>query len=146
MAQEDGGRHDLERVRRRLEQWRRQHGGAGRSIPESLWAQAAGVARVEGVVATARRLRLDRRRLERRLAEAPASLPGVWRSAGAQSDFVEVVPARLSLPARTVVRFESPDGKRLHVESSEPAAPVDVVALAEAFFARARTRTRGRHR
>jgi hypothetical protein len=133
MAQEDGGGRELERVRRRLEQWRQQYGGAGRRIPEGLWAQAASVARVEGVAATARRLRLDRLRLERRVAGAPASLPEVWRSTGASNDFVEIDPVRSSLPSRTVVRVESPDGRRLHVESSARRCykPASVVALGD---------------
>jgi hypothetical protein len=149
MAQEDGESRELQRVRRRLDQWRRQHGGPGRPIPESLWAQAAGVARAEGVAATARRLGLDRWRLERRVAEAPAPapapLPQVWRDNGSSADFVELDSSRWSLaPSRTVVRLESPDGERLQVESSEPTTPIDVVALAGAFLAWTRTRVRRR--
>lgn len=143
MAQEDGGSRELERVQRQLDQWRQQHGGPGRSIPESLWAQAASVARAEGVAATARKLRLDRWRLGRRAAEAPslARLPEVWRATGSGADFIEIDTSRLTRgPSQTVVEIQSADGERLRVESSEATTPIDVVALAEVFLARTRRR------
>src|SRR5256885_3078749 len=55
-------------TRARLAQWRAQHGGRGIPVPEELWAEGVKVARVEGAGTTARALRLDRARLEARMA------------------------------------------------------------------------------
>lgn len=47
----------LEETREALERWRRAHGGRGKPIPAAFWTDAASVARVHGVGATARALR-----------------------------------------------------------------------------------------
>jgi len=64
------GRSRLALTRARLTQWRAQHGGRGIPVPEELWAEVVKVARVEGAdtTARARALRLDRSRLEARMA------------------------------------------------------------------------------
>jgi hypothetical protein len=62
------GRSRLALTHARLTQWRAQHGGRGIPVPEELWAEVVKVARVEGAGTTARALRLDRARLEARMA------------------------------------------------------------------------------
>ena len=52
----------LEDLRQRLEQWRSTHKRRGR-IPETLWAEAAELARQHGIYQTARTLRLEYTRL-----------------------------------------------------------------------------------
>jgi hypothetical protein len=101
-------------------------------VPEELWAEVVKVARVEGSGTTARALRLDRARLEARMAmDRDAEV------AEASSGFVELDAGRLGLSARTVVRFHGRDGERLEVEIGTGAA-IDLAALAEAFWRRGR--------
>lgn len=126
------GRSRLALTRARLTQWRAQHGGRGIPVPEELWAEVVKVARVEGADTTARALRLDRARLEARMAVARGA-----EVTEASSGFVELDAGRLGLPSRTVVRFHGRDGERLEVEIGTGAA-IDLAALAEAFWRRGR--------
>jgi hypothetical protein len=100
-------------------------------VPEELWAEVVKVARVEGAGTTARALRVDRARLEARMA--------MDREAGdereASGGFVELDAGRLGLSPRTVVRFHGRDGERLEVELSA-GATIDLAALADAFWRR----------
>jgi hypothetical protein len=126
------GRSRLALTHTRLTQWRAQHGGRGIPVPEELWAEVVKVARVEGAGTTARALRLDRARLEARMAmDQEADVAEV------SSGFVELDTGRLGLSVRTVVRFHGRDGERLEVEIGTGAA-IDLAALAEAFWRRGR--------
>ncbi len=126
------GRSRLALTHTRLTQWRAEHGGRGIPVPEELWAEVVKVAQVEGAGTTARALRLDRARLEARMAMDRG--PEV---AEAGSGFVELDAGRLGLSPRTVVRFHGRDGERLEVELAAGAV-IDLVALAEAFWRRGR--------
>lgn len=95
----------LSEVRRRIELWR-QTRRCRTAMPEELWQAAAGVARVVGLNATARALRLDYYCLKQRLEKCSSR-------SGKSPSFVEVqVP-----PAPPVVEFlvelERPDGGRM---------------------------------
>jgi hypothetical protein len=129
----------LERMRRRLERWRQRYGGRGRPIPAELWEQAACVARVEGVAPTARALRLDRYRLAQRAGGGASDAIDGPNETEATGAFVELDASRLSLGARTVVRFASRDGDRLEIELGGVPA-VDLVALAATFWRRSSRR------
>lgn len=126
------GRSRLAVTHAQLTQWRAQHGGRGIPVPEELWAEVVKVARVEGAGTTARALRLDRARLEARMAMAAGAEVGP-----ASGGFVELDAGRLGLSPRTVVRFHGRDGERLEVELGSGAA-IDLAALAEAFWRRRR--------
>jgi hypothetical protein len=126
------GRSRLVLAHTRLTQWRAQHGGRGIPVPEELWAEVVKVARVEGAGTTARALRLDRARLEARMAMDRGVEVGE-----ASGGFVELDAGRLGLSPRTVVRFHGRDGERLEVELSAATA-IDLAALAEAFWHRRR--------
>jgi hypothetical protein len=126
------GRSRLALTRARLTQWRAQHGGRGIPVPEELWAEVVKVARVEGSGTTARALRLDRARLEARMA-----MDREPEVVDASSGFVELDAGRLGVSPRTVVRFHGRDGERLEVEIGAGAA-FDLAALAEAFWRRRR--------
>ena len=126
------GRSRLALTHARLTQWRAQHGGRGIPVPEELWAEVVKVAQVEGSGTTARALRLDRARLEARMAMDRGT-----EVAEASSGFVELDAGRLGLSLRTVVRFHGRDGERLEVELAAGAA-IDLAALAEAFWRRGR--------
>jgi hypothetical protein len=54
----------MERARRRVERWRERR-AAGMSMPESLWAMAAQLARRHGIYPTARVLGLEYNKLKR---------------------------------------------------------------------------------
>lgn len=129
MKQQNAGRGRLDGTRRRLERWREMYGGPGRMIPEELWAEAAAIARIEGVNATARALRLDPRRLRRRMESGDAG------SAKASDGFVEIDASGLCSPGRTVLRFEGRDGERLVVELNGASA-CDVAELARLLWSR----------
>jgi hypothetical protein len=125
-------RRRLDQTRIRLAQWRAQHGGRGIPVPEALWAEAIEVARVEGVEATARGLRLDRSRLAARMTRSSAAASGE-----VATRFVEIDARPLGMPPRlvTVIRLEGRDGERLEVELAA-GAMVDVAALVDAFWRR----------
>jgi hypothetical protein len=127
------GRSRLALTHTRLTQWRAQHGGRGIPVPEELWAEVVKVARVEGAGTTARVLRLDRARLEARMAMDRGA-----EVAEASSGFVELDAGRLGLsPRTTVVRFHGRDGERLEIEIGAGTV-IDLAALAEAFWRRGR--------
>jgi hypothetical protein len=128
------GRSRLALTHTRLTQWRAQHGGRGIPVPEELWAEVVEVARVEGAGATARALRLDRARLEARMAMDRGT-----EVVEASSGFVELDAGRLGLSPtpRTVVRFHGRDGERLEIEIGAGTG-IDLAALAEAFWRRGR--------
>jgi len=125
-----GARLDL--TRDRLARWRERHGGPGIPLPDELWAAAVEVARIEGVEVTARALRLDRLRLEARMANEPRS--EIVDATGG-SAFVELDARRLGISSRTIVRLEGRDGERLEVELGAGTA-IDIAALAEVFWRR----------
>lgn len=145
----------LDQARARLARWRAQHGGRGIPVPEALWAEAVEVARVEGVEATARGLRLDRSRLAARMplegvgatarglrldrSRLAARMPPAGAAAGGEvgARFVELDAGRLGLSPRTVIRLEGRDGERLEVELGT-GVMVDVAALIDAFWRRRR--------
>ena len=130
------GRDRLAQTGERLARWRAQHGGPGIPVPEALWAEAVEAARVAGVDATARALRLNRSRLAARMTAATVTGEDeARREAGGQ--FVELDAGQLVRPPRTRIRLEGRDGERLEVEL-EAGAAIDLAALAEAFWRRGR--------
>lgn len=97
----------MSEVRRRIEHWRRTR-RCRTAMPEELWLAAATVARVAGLNATARSLRLDYYCLKQRMSETPSL-------AGKHPGFVEV---RIETPAQTpaveyLVELERPDGGQM---------------------------------
>ncbi|MGH9888486.1 MAG: hypothetical protein ACREBE_23335 [bacterium] len=130
------GRDRLAQTGERLAQWRAQHGGPGIPVPEALWAEAVEAARVAGVDATARALRLNRSRLVARMTTARVAVHGGASGEGG-GGFVELDARQLGRSPRTVVRLEGRDGERLEIEIGAGAA-IDLPALAEAFWRRSR--------
>jgi len=126
------GRSRLALIHARLTQWRAQHGGRGIPVPEEMWAEVVKAARVEGASAAARALRLDRARLEARMAMDEGAEAGE-----ASGGFVALDAGRLGLSPRTVVRLQGRDGERLEVELSAGTA-IDLAALVDAFWRRRR--------
>lgn len=129
----------LEEMRAALEQWRRAHGGRGRPIPAALWAEAAAVARTQGLGATARALRMNPAKLARLVAAAPRA-PGAGSEARAASAPAFVALGGLRVPASresgVVVELASRDGDRMRVELTGDAHGVELAELARAFWSR----------
>ena len=64
---------DLNELGERVTEWRAAHGGRGSRIPDHLWKDAVGVARVAGVWATAKALHFNYEALKGRLKQAGSS-------------------------------------------------------------------------
>ena len=120
----DGAPVGVAELGERIDRWRRTRGKPCR-MPEGLWRAAARLAEKHGLNRVAAPLRLDYYNLKRWVEEgtrrASASVP--------KPTFVEVRPA--AAPAGSVLELEKPGGKKLTLRLS---APLDVVALAEAFW------------
>jgi len=127
-----GGR--VETVRQRIEHWRATREKRS-PMPEKLWEAAVSVARVHGVWATTRVLRINYESLKSRVSGgATDGRAGAARSAG----FVELAAGQLGGPgerAGTVVELAAADGARLTVRLPSGEG-LDVVALADAFWRR----------
>ena len=137
MAEREAGRSRLGRTRQRLQRWRERYGGPGQPIPEELWDEAVEVARIAGVDATARALRVDRGRLAHRMPLASSSGAAAEAPGRARDGFVELDARGLCAPGQAVLRFEGRDGERLDVELSG-ASGLEVAELARAFWSRPR--------
>jgi len=122
---------ELVAVRQRVERWRRKDGGRGSRIPEDLWNEAAGAARVCGVYRTARTLRLNYDRLKTRAA----ATEGEGRSRKiAASAFVELRMEPVGA-AGAVIELVSRRGEQMRIHLSG-ARTTDLVSLAQAFWSR----------
>ena len=130
MRNANNGAWDLGAMRRRMGRWRERHGGPGRAIPNELWDEAVEVARLEGVPETARALRLDARRLKRRLEATTERTEPLGDGFTA---FVELGASELSASGRSAVEVVNADGERMRIEV---AGGVDAEALVRAFRAR----------
>jgi len=131
MGRAKQGGSGLAAARQRLERWRRRRGGRGTRIPAELWEEAVNLAGEEGAEKTARALRLDKGRLERRVEAAGRA----QEARASRFGFVELGAAELGGRGRDVVQFVSSDGTRVHVELT---GSLDVEALARAFWDRGR--------
>ena len=118
-------------VRRRLDGWRRKHGGRGKRIPEVLWGEAARVARAEGVSATARVLGLRLKRLKERVERSPERAVGDGRVPA----FVELTGMGVAGGSRAVVELVNGVGQQMRVHLVG-ASTAELVGLAEAFWGR----------
>lgn len=117
---------DLTAGARGVNRWRERRKRPGR-MPEDLWSECVALARVHGVNAVARALRLDYYSLKRRV-EASSRRSRVSPPVPV---FVEarVPPAPLS--AECVFELENPGGGKMTVRVC---GPIDVVTLAEALW------------
>jgi hypothetical protein len=134
-----------------LAQWRK-HGGGGRGkrIPDGVWQQAAAVARVDGVLATARATRLNLERLQACVAaaEATPALRGIARrQSGRQGDealarshaqpqgpqFVSVQLAPSARRPALTIELISRSGERMRIESADG---LDVADVVHSFWSR----------
>jgi hypothetical protein len=133
----------LEQAQRWFEKWRDEiggRGGRGTPIPPELWAEAVEVARVEGVGATVRALRLNAGQLRKRMAisqSVPESVAILRSGMGddASREFVELDAHQLFSAGRNVMQFIGRDGERLRIDVADIKG-VDLVEVALAFWSR----------
>ncbi|MEE9161491.1 MAG: hypothetical protein V3U35_00840 [Candidatus Neomarinimicrobiota bacterium] len=116
----------IDRVRQRLERWRRTRKKRSR-IPEGLWNAAVQLAGRYGVNKTAQSLRLNYYELKKRLDAAPRAAP-VGREPIAS--FVEL--ASPALVPECLVELESPSGTKMRIHLKGTAAP-DLALLSSLF-------------
>jgi hypothetical protein len=143
---------ELNELGKRVETWRRQRRKRAR-IPDELWAAAVGVAKLNGVWATARVTRFNYEKLNRLASEEGRQERGGHKLATALT-VVDSVPAEgrapatmapafVQLPAgaasglgaaavaRTVIDLVGRHGDRMRVELS---GGVDLAALVQGFW------------
>jgi hypothetical protein len=124
---------ELGALQERVERWRRDGGGRGARIPEELWDAAVAVAREEGVYATSRALRFNYYSLKDRMSAV--DLERRTEETRVPAAFIELPRGSLGGGGRAVVELVGRGGG-LRIEVTG-ASPVDVVALAQAFWSRA---------
>ena len=130
MGQEaDGVGEDLERLRRRLEEFRSTHALRSR-LPESLWAAAAELAKRHGMYQTARALRLDYAGLKKRI-----EIHGQARRkrTTASPSFMEFIAPGAKPVADCTVEVESVQGSKLRL-NLQAIATAELVNLIRAFI------------
>ncbi len=93
----------VQRVRRRLERWRRTRTHVRAPIPPRIWAAAVALAREEGVYQIARALPISYGGLKQHLEAADRSA-----GADARSQFVEVRPMPVPVSHDWVIEIEGP--------------------------------------
>lgn len=71
---------ELRQARQRVDAWRREHGGPGSAVPETVWEAAVTAAKKEGVCRTAKVLRLNSARLKARTEGNPGAARAVVRA------------------------------------------------------------------
>ncbi len=104
----------MRRVHGRFARWRKSHAGR-RPIPESLWTDAADLAREHGVFQTAKALRLDYVKLKRLMISTSsggkkvAQPPAGGRVAPAA--FMELLAPGAAGASECLIELEGPHGK-----------------------------------
>jgi len=122
---------DVERLRRRIDHWRRTRTRHS-PMPEELWHGAVALARDRGVYPIAHTLGLNYESLKRRVAKAS----GRRAREAPVTSFVELgpsLPIGLTTPAGAVVELTNESGERLAIHLPGGSG-IDVMALASAFL------------
>lgn len=115
---------ELRRAAAKFAAWRRTRRD-GTRIPQSLWEMAVQLARVHGVAATARALKLDYYSLKKRLGASHVATPP-------RPAFIELASG-LPAPRECIIEFEDVSGARLRVHLKGHEAP-DLAALSHRFW------------
>ena len=116
----------LESLRPRIEEWRRSKTWRCERMPEHLWNEAAGLARIEGVYAVSHALRLNYDCLKDRV-----SGPTAVSEATSSGAFVELEMSRGG--DGLVVEFFGHRGGRMRIEVTG-SRPLDLANLAATFW------------
>ena len=101
-------------------------------MPAELWQEATEVARVEGVYAVSRTLRVDYNRLKSKVLSKDAA-PSRAASNGPDGAFVELEASQICGGCKTVIELVGRAGDRMRLEvAGKP--EVDVVLLTQTFL------------
>ena len=129
----------IEPLRQRVEDWRRNKAGNER-MPEELWPEAVELAKLYGVSAVQKILRVDYRGLERRTFGIVKSVGKAGTKARGNRAGEGPVPARFvelgSLPARRaehLVELEDGNGRKLSLKVAAGHL-AEVLPLTQAFW------------
>lgn len=112
MARSKGPAVNLEEVKARFDEWRRNRKGKA-PIPDELWALAADVARTEGVSRASTELRVEWNHLKRRMA-----VPSGTSSKPAPPRFVELVAPRGESLPECVIELEGRAKLRIQLKDA----------------------------
>jgi len=122
----------LDRVRRQLEQWRRQQSGRKR-LPPELWARAVALAGKHGINRTARTLGLKYESLKKHVAATGGE---VSPARSGDRRFVELLPRLPAGPSLTcIIALDDGQGLPLRMEV-QGLAITDLVSLAQGLRSR----------
>jgi hypothetical protein len=119
----------IERVRQRLEEWRKTHRPRSR-IPGRLWNAAVRLAANHGLNRTARALHLDYYDLKKRLDATVGPASVVQEPV---PSFVELVPASPAACPECLVELESGSGTKLRIHFKGTVGP-DLAVLGHLFW------------
>jgi hypothetical protein len=123
----------LERLRRRLENWRQTRRPRSR-IPDTFWAGAVALAKSCGVNRIARTLRLDYYTLKERVEQEAAATAGADASAmPATAPFIELVSPCAVGSCQCRLELENAEGAKMRVQLRSTAMP-DLAALSRSFW------------
>ena len=123
----------VKEIRDQLERWRRTRQKRS-PIPETIWGEAARLARQCGVSAISKALRLSYPDLKRRSRTmAPADLPAKI----CPPTFLELACGPSLVPAPCVVEMEHPAGLKMKISLSQGGG-VELAALVAAFGSQAK--------
>ena len=121
----------MERVRRRIDEWRKTRVTRGR-MSEELWRAAVALAREHGVYATARGLRVNYDSLKARVGAAGKPRKGLASTFVELSGGLAIGPT----PAGSVVELAGPSGEKLVIRLAG-GGEFDVAELCREFWSRA---------
>jgi hypothetical protein len=114
----------IERVRRRLEAWRKSHEPKSR-LPNQLWNSAARLASLYGLNKTAKALHLDYYDLKKRLDSVAVGHKPT-------PSFVELVPTSSPLP-ECLIELEARSGAKMRIHLKGVALP-DLTTFGSMFW------------
>jgi hypothetical protein len=119
----------LERLRQRLERWRRTRKPPSR-IPDAFWVAAVTMVKTYGVNRTARTLRLDYYSLKKRVDQGTAATSG---TKPVPMPFVELANLPTAGPCLCRLELENADGVKMRVQLRSVAMP-DLAAISRSFW------------
>jgi hypothetical protein len=119
----------LERLRQRLEDWRRTRKPPSR-IPDAFWAAAVTMAKTYGVNRTARTLRLDYYSLKERVDRRAGATPDIKP---VPMPFVELANLPTAGSCLCRLKLESADGVKMRVQLRSVTMP-DLAAISRSFW------------
>ncbi len=138
MSKKKGGElpEDIAAVGRRIRAWRKTR-KKGKAMPEELWAAATALARIYGVGAISRTLRVGYRGLRDRARMAQVVAVDSRDAAVAPQDqataFVELQPASFTTGPRCIVELREASGTTMKIQLMDPGA-LDLTTLMDVFW------------